>query len=576
MDKILTLGIAITASNLAGATFGKVSDQIGNIGKNAEMTKAKLAGMATASYAFGASATSAIMGMYKSYEEVARSQGEIESLGIGAKGIEAITASAEKFSMQWAGTTVPEFISASYDIKSGISSLSDTAVGEFTRMAALTGTATKSTTAEMTKLFALGHGIYRKQFGSDIEFGEKFSAAISQAVMAFRTDGSDLSNGLSSLGAVATSMGVSLSEQLAIIGTSKGAFNSASESATSYRAFLNGAGKAQKELGLTFVDTQGKLLPMSKILQKIKDKYGDISKVETMDKIKKAFGSDEAVKMVTAMIDKTGDLEKSMKDLDKAMENGTETTEKMAKAMQKGKGLELLTQQIGILSARVGGAFAPAFERAAGKVSVLMQWTKGLSDENKSLLVNLAGGVSVVVGLAVVIGTLGIAVSTLAFGFGVLKVGVILSTLATWGLVAANLALNSALLNNPIVRVAGVLLMAGALLYNRWKPFADLVNNIGSAIGQFFGITPANKATAQTKQAPGKIAATQAKRAPIQSTKMAPIPSRIGTNNTVNVNISNPNFTSKEHATQTQKQIDEQVRKAMAKQANDKKDRSYS
>jgi hypothetical protein len=59
--------------------------------------------------------------------------------------------------------------------------------------------------------------------------------------------------------------------------------------------------------------------------------------------------------------------------------------------------------------------------------------------------------------------------------------------------------------------------------------------------------------------------------------KITSVPSRSSTTrNNVTVNISNPNFANKEHAAATQKQIDEQVRKALAKHANDKKDRSYS
>ena len=53
------------------------------------------------------------------------------------------------FSDTWAGTTKSDFITAAYDIKSGIASLTDEGVAQFTELAALTGKATKSTTEEM-------------------------------------------------------------------------------------------------------------------------------------------------------------------------------------------------------------------------------------------------------------------------------------------------------------------------------------------------------------------------------------------------------------------------------------------
>ena len=77
---------------------------------------------------------------------------------------------------------------------------------------------------------------------------------------------------------------------------------------------LKGAGKAQKELGLNFTDSNGRLLPMADILDKIKGKYKDLSKKSTQDKLVKAFGSDEALKTLLALIDKTGELRDGQKE----------------------------------------------------------------------------------------------------------------------------------------------------------------------------------------------------------------------------------------------------------------------
>lgn len=325
--------------------------------------------------------------------QVEQAQGEIASLGINEAGIQKITKAGREFSNQFAGTTTSDFIKASYDIKSGIASLSDEGVAQFTKLSAMTATATKASTAEMTKLFALGYGIYRDQFKSDFDFGEKFSAAISTSVMAFRTDGVDLSTGLSTLGAVATKFGVSLSEQLSIIGNAKGAFNSASEAATSYRAFLMNVGKAQEKLGVQMTDSEGKMLPMSQILESLKDKFGDLQKVENMDKLKEAFGSDEAVKIVTALIDKTKDLTASQKQINDEMEKGTSITKQMADAMQRGKGFELLGQQIGNLGASIGKIFMPAATLLASGIGVMVNGIDGFIN-TFPVLSSVIGGVA--------------------------------------------------------------------------------------------------------------------------------------------------------------------------------------
>ncbi len=66
---------------------------------------------------------------------------------------------------QWAGTTKSDFISAAYDIKSGIASVTDEGVAQYTELAGVTAKATKSTIGEMTSLFATGYGMHKELHG---------------------------------------------------------------------------------------------------------------------------------------------------------------------------------------------------------------------------------------------------------------------------------------------------------------------------------------------------------------------------------------------------------------------------
>ncbi|WP_321150235.1 phage tail tape measure protein [Aeromonas jandaei] len=311
------------------------------------------------------------------YGEVATAQGQIGSLGIEADGIAAITAKAKEFSNQWSGTTQADFIKASYDIKSGISSLSDAAVGEFTKIAALTATATKSSTAEMTSLFASGYGIYRKQFDQfapkviegwatmsaaerDMKFGEYFSAGISASVKAFKTDGPNMAAAISSLGAAATSANVPFAEQLSILGQLQ-ATMSGSEAATKYSAFLGAAAGAGKELKLSFLDAENQLLSLPEILEELRGKYGDTIDALEEQELKKAFGTDEAIDMIKLLYPEVDNLKQSISGMDKTLGGGMKTTEDMAKKMQgPAEGMNRLTQRIQNLTATVGKLFAPS------------------------------------------------------------------------------------------------------------------------------------------------------------------------------------------------------------------------
>nr|WP_225879842.1 phage tail tape measure protein [Abyssogena phaseoliformis symbiont] len=137
---------------------------------------------------------------------------------------------------------------------------------------------------------------------------------------------------------VGESDGVSLAEELAITGVSKSAFSSASESATGYKAFLNGVGKAQEKLGIQFTDSNGKMLPMVDVLDNFKSEFSDLQNVEVQDKIKEAFGFDDAKKIIMALIDKSGDLVKAQSDIEYAMANGMAKSDQIAKAMDRGYG----------------------------------------------------------------------------------------------------------------------------------------------------------------------------------------------------------------------------------------------
>ncbi len=445
-----------------------------------------------------------------SASEVLKAQGEIKSLDITEKGIKQITKAGHEMSLQFGQITAPNFIRASYDIKSGISSLSEEGVKEFTKMAATTAVATNASIADMTKLYALGHGIFAKDFSSDMDFGKKFSGAIAMSVKAFRTDGADLAAGISNVGASAKAMGVSLEEELSIIGLSKGSFASASEAGSGYRAFLAGVGKAQKQLGLEFTDSQGKMLPMVEVLKKIEEKYGDLDLAE-MDELTTAFGSQEAVKTITALIPKTDELSRAQKNINKAMQEGTTESEKMALAMDSGYGWEKMANAISYMSYTFGKVLAPAINFAAG---VLGGFAKGLAwvDEKVPFLIPIISGFAFsIVGLVTVLKLatltkIGLAVATntlkkaffmqmaqnymSAKSFSILSLKMKAHAIWSKGAAASQWLLNAAMTANPIgLIIAGVaaLIGLGVVLYKKFEPIRNLFNGIYEGGKKFLG-----------------------------------------------------------------------------------------
>lgn len=284
--------------------------------------------------------------------------GEMKSLGI--ENLENIRQVAIDFSNTWSGTTRENFITASYDIKSGISSLTDESIAQFTKMAALTGKATKSTLKEMTALFAQGYNIYRNQFASDTDFSEKFSAGISKSVEKFRTTGNETASFLSSLGTAAEKTGVSLAEVLAVGGELQ-ATMTGSEAATKFQAFISSVASAGKDLGLSFLDANNRLKSIPEIIDTIKQKYGNTIDALESQELAEAFGTDEAVDMIDLLYDKTQNVVKSTKELSQAMNEGSAATEKMASAMNEGmvEKFEVLKQRMANIFEGIGRQIEP-------------------------------------------------------------------------------------------------------------------------------------------------------------------------------------------------------------------------
>ena len=372
--------------------------------------------------------------------------GELSSVGI--QNLQALEQAGQDFSGTWAGTTKAQFITAAYDIKSGIASLSDEGVAEFTRLAALTGKATKASTAEMTSLFATGYGIYKDMYAglSDMQFGEVFSGGIAASVKAFKTTGSGMAQAISTLGASATSAKVPLQEQLTILGMLQ-ATMTGSEAGTKYRALMQSAASAGEKLNLRFLDANRQLLSMPEILTTLRKKYGDT--LDAMEKLElqKAFGTDEAVQAINLLYGKVGELTNNITGIGTAMDQGAAFTEVMAKAMNQdiGAGIALLGQRMnnlmGIIGKQLIPVLLPLFVWIGNVINRLTQLAQEHSTFTRILVIGIAviASAAFVLGsLAAVLGAAGLLFPNVVTGFnlvsaaaGVMKIRILAAVAST-------------------------------------------------------------------------------------------------------------------------------------------------
>ena len=308
--------------------------------------------------------------------ELDRAMGEVASLGVQQDALNDLADTALNFSTSY-GKSAAEFVSSAYDIQSAIAGLSGRELSAFTEASGVLAAATKADTATVTNYMGTMYGIFSDTADKmgKAEWVEQVAGMTASAVQMFKTNGNEMSSAFGALGASATSMGIDMAEQMAILGTMQ-ATMSGSEAATKYKAFLGGVGKAQDALGMSFTDSQGNLLGMMDIMGQLQNRYGDSLTLAESDELAKAFGSQEAVALVKMLMTQTDALGGSIDRLGHT--KGMEQAMVMADAMVDP--WEQLSAGINAVRIGFGSALLPVVNPLVSKMadgaSVLTQWTR--------------------------------------------------------------------------------------------------------------------------------------------------------------------------------------------------------
>ena len=425
----------------------------------------------------GTAIVGACMGTVTATFDTQDALAEVASLGVEDLG--ALEKAAKNFSDTWAGTTKSDFISASYDIKSGIASLTDEGVAQYTELAGLTAKATKATTADMTSLFATGYGIYKNYYSdlSDMEFGEMFSAGIATAVKNYKTSGTEMAGAIKMLGASATNANVPMEEQLAILGQLQ-ATMSGTEAGTKYKSFLNTAASAGEKLGLNFLDANNQLLSMPDILEQLHGKYGDTIDAVEKKQLKDAFGTDEAIALIDLLYNNTDQLKTGIDDLQTSMDGGIDTTKKMAETINStpAERFQVLKQQIHNVTEKLGKGLLPAVNTGLEAMIGLVQKGSDWVANNQETVATIMKIVAILGVFLIVAGVVTATVGTLGKAMTSLKT---VTTLAS----KASGLFNSALLSSPITWVIGLIVALIAI----FKACGGDVEQLGATFSNIFG-----------------------------------------------------------------------------------------
>ena len=367
--------------------------------------------------------------------ELRRALGEVASLDVSAEGLKKLEQEGQAYANRFGGIT-QDYVKAAYDVQSGIAGLDASGLASVTTAAAVMAKGTKAAVQTATSYLATMAGIFKDDMAvQGVDFWSKRVAGMSaQAVKIFKTDGEQIAQAFSGIGAAATSAGVKINEQMAILGKLQETMTG-SEAATKYQAFLSGVGGAQEKLGLSFVDSKGRMLGTVAILEKIKKKYGDLSKVADSDLVKKAFGSDEAVDYIKLLSTDLGSLKSNMEELNKVMDLGPA----IAMAEKQTDAFQRMSGSISVAREKLGSQLLPILEPLADKAGRVAIQIGDWAEKNPALartILTVVGAVAVAMPVVMVLGAtvasigviapvVSVAVGALAAGIGLLSAPVI-------------------------------------------------------------------------------------------------------------------------------------------------------
>ncbi|MCQ8882737.1 phage tail tape measure protein [Pseudoalteromonas shioyasakiensis] len=332
--------------------------------------------------------------------EAQAAMGEVSSLNVSNEALTQLNNTALNFVSNYGGNSA-DIIRSSYDIQSAIAGLTGKELSAFTNSSAILAKGTKSDAATTTDYFGTMYGIYQdtaKEVGKS-EWINMLTGQTAASVRMFKTTGSEMAGAFSSLGAAANSHGIEMNESMAVMGQLQ-ATMSGSEAGTKYKAFLTGVGSAQQKLGIQLTDSQGKLLPMVQVIERLKGRFGEIDTVAKSDALKNAFGSDEAVAMLKLLMPQTEQLKGNISALANITDMGVAV--EMADAMNTS--WSKFGGSLNAALTSLGQAVLPIIEPVVDVLSSLLQTVVWLSQAFPTLTGIIAAAIVAFTGYIVIMG----------------------------------------------------------------------------------------------------------------------------------------------------------------------------
>ena len=325
-DRSARLAFILSLTDKVTAPLSKVKTSFSDLAEqgqnNIKTMGLGLAGMVGAGVAIKQSLEPAL--------EMNRALGEVRSLGVAEDALDALNQKSLEFSVAY-GENARDFVASAYSIEGAIKGLSGSQLATFTNTSNLLAKATKTDAGTMGDYVGTMYNLFKNQADAmgKSQWVEKMGGQTALAVQLFRTDGAQLKDAFKEFGAIATTAGVDLAEQFAVIGSLSSTMEGG-DAGGMYKSFFENIGAASQKLGMKFTDQNGKLLPILDIMDKLQGKFGDLTSAASGTALTDAFGG-EGARVIGALAKDTDRLRNGLDQLGNV--RGLESAQKMAQAM---------------------------------------------------------------------------------------------------------------------------------------------------------------------------------------------------------------------------------------------------
>ncbi|VVO66158.1 hypothetical protein PS903_01035 [Pseudomonas fluorescens] len=368
-DRAARLAFILSLTDKVTAPLGKVkmgfSDLAEQSENNIKTMGLGLGGLVGAGVAITQSLAPAL--------EMNRALGEVKSLGVAEDALTALNQKALEFSVDYAASA-RDFVASASTIDGAIKGLNASQLASITNTSNVLARATKGDAETMSAYVGTMYNLFKGQADAmgKTEWVERLGGQTALAVKLFRTDGAQLKDAFKEVGSIATTAGVDLAEQFAVIGSLSSTMEGG-DAGGIYKSFFENIGSASEKLGMKFVDQNGKLLPMLDILGKLEGKFGDLNSANAGAKLIDAFGG-EGARVITALVKDTDRLRMGMDQLGKV--RGLENAERMAKAMVDpwAQWASLVESMRALFGQVLIPVLAPFMEKMVAIGKTLMRW----------------------------------------------------------------------------------------------------------------------------------------------------------------------------------------------------------